>query len=72
MQDVCSMMTPADKSFLVSFEQGEPNWDNFDFGYFKNYPSVQWKLMNLGKLKRQNPAKLSAEADKLRAIFADL
>lgn len=72
IQDVCSMMTPADKSFLVSFEQGEPNWDNFDFGYFKNYPSVQWKLMNLGKLKRQNPAKLSAEADKLKAIFADL
>ena len=62
-------MTPTDKSFLVSFEQGQPDWDSFDFGYFQEYPSVQWKLMNLQRLKRQNPAKLTAEAAKLQAIF---
>ncbi len=72
IQDVCALMTPADKSFLVSFEQGQPDWDGFDFGYFQDYPSVQWKLMNLGKLKRQNPAKLAAEAAKLADIFTRL
>ena len=30
IQDVCALMTPADKSFLVSFEQGQPDWDSFD------------------------------------------
>ena len=69
IQDVCALMTPADKSFLVSFEQGQPDWDGFDFGYFQEYPSIQWKLMNLRKLKRQNPVKLTAEAAKLADIF---
>jgi hypothetical protein len=70
IQDVCALMTPTDKSFLVSFEQGEPDWDSFEFSYFKNYPSVQWKQMNLQKLKKKNPVKLKAESTKLQAIFA--
>lgn len=67
--DVNALMTPQDKAFLVSFELAEPDWDGFDFHYFKDYPSVQWKLMNLMKLKKQNPAKLSAEANRLKVIF---
>jgi len=67
--DVNALMTPQDKAFLVSFELAEPDWDGFDFHYFKDYPSVQWKLMNLMKLKKQNPAKLSAEAYRLKDIF---
>lgn len=47
----------------------EPDWDGFDFPYFKDYPSVQWKLMNLLKLKKQNPAKLYSEANRLKDIF---
>jgi hypothetical protein len=69
IQDVFALMTAADKSFLVSFEQGEPDWDNFDFSYFKDYPSVQWKLLNLQHLKKQNPIKLTAEASKLQSVF---
>ncbi len=70
LQDVCALMTPADQSFLVSFEQGQPDWDSFDFGYFQEYPSIQWKLLNLQKLKRQNPVKLATESAKLQAIFS--
>jgi hypothetical protein len=69
IQDVFALLTAADKSFLVSFEQGEPDWDNFDFSYFKDYPSVQWKLLNLQHLKKQNPIKLTAEASKLQSVF---
>ncbi len=67
--DVNVMITPKDKSFLVSFEMGEPDWDKFEFPYFKDYPSVQWKLVNLLKLKKQYPAKLYAEANRLKDIF---
>lgn len=67
--DVNALVTPQDKAFLVSFELAEPDWDGFDFHYFKDYPSVQWKLMNLMKLKKQNPAKLYAEANRLKDIF---
>lgn len=69
IQDVCALMTPADKAFLISFEQGAPDWKNFDFSYFKDYPSIQWKQLNLQKLQRQNPAKLTTAAAKLSAIL---
>ena len=61
--------TSNDKSFLVSFEQGEPNWSLCAAGDLSNYPSVRWKLLNLNKLKQDNPIKLQEEADKLKAIL---
>ena len=67
--DVKALMTPADRAFLVSFEQGEPVWDGYEFAHFRDYPSVKWKLLNLQKLARQNPEKLQAEAEKLRLVL---
>ena len=67
--DVRSLMTDADKQFLLSFEAGEPMWEGYEFEYFKNYPSVKWKLLNLAKLKKTNPAKLQSEVDRLRLCF---
>ena len=65
INDVRSLMTDADKKFLISFESGQPEWDGYEFEYFKDYPSVQWKLLNLKKLAKQNPQKLREEVDKL-------
>lgn len=69
INDVKSLMTEADKKFLISFESGQPEWDGYEFEYFKDYPSVQWKLLNLKKLGKQNPQKLQEEAEKLCAFF---
>ncbi|MDO5447770.1 MAG: nucleotidyl transferase AbiEii/AbiGii toxin family protein [Prevotellaceae bacterium] len=67
--EVNNLMTDADKHFLVSFELAEPDWEGYEFEYFKEYPSVQWKLLNLKKLAKMNPQKLKEEADKLKRIF---
>lgn len=69
INDIKSLITEADKRFLISFESGQPEWDGYEFEYFKNYPSVQWKLLNLKKLAKQNPQKLCEEADKLKKII---
>ena len=63
------MLINEDKLFLVSFEQVEPDWDSVEYGYFAEYPSVKWKLLNLAILKKENPAKLRSEAEKLSMIF---
>ena len=68
--DAKAMLTEEDKRFLISFEQGEPDWDSVEYGYFAEYPSVIWKLLNLAKLKKENPAKLQSEAEKLSVIFS--
>jgi len=67
--DVNRLMTEEDKRFLISFESGNPQWDGYEFEYFKDYPSVKWKQLNLEKLANQNPKKLDEEAKKLEVIF---
>ena len=66
---VNAMMTDEDRRFLISFEEGTPQWGGYEFSYFQEYPSAQWKLLNLKKLAKQNPDKLHSEADKLQSIL---
>lgn len=68
--DVNAMMTEADRRFLVSFELAEPKWEGYEFEHFKDYPSVQWKLLYLKRLAKQNPLKLKDEAEKLKCILS--
>jgi predicted nucleotidyltransferase component of viral defense system len=69
IENVRSIMTAEDKHFLVSFEQGNPAWEESAYGDFAEYPSVKWKLLNLNKLKKTNPKKLEKEAELLENIL---
>lgn len=69
INDLRSLLTEEDKRFLVRFESGQPEWNGYEFEYFKDYPSVQWKILNLKKIAKQNPQKLQAEAEKLRNVL---
>ena len=64
-------LTITDKEFLLSFEQGEPDWNKCCAGDLSQYPSVQWKLLNIGKLKESNPVKFEQGVNKLRRYFPD-
>jgi hypothetical protein len=70
IRDVNKLLTEEDKRFFLSFENAEPEWEGYDFEYFKAYPSVQWKLMNLQKLKTVNPRKMQAEIEKLKDVLS--
>lgn len=69
IRDARNMMTDEDIRFLVSFEQGSPIWEESHYAKLSEYPSVKWKLLNLGKLKKSNPKKLEMEAGRLEKIF---
>lgn len=56
-------LTSADKEFLMSIKNAEPDWSIYDF---KNYPSVEWKLMNVQNLKRSNPKKHQNQLELLK------
>ena len=64
-------LTITDKEFLLSFEQGEPDWQKCCAGDLSQYPSVQWKLLNIGKLKESNPVKFEQGVNKLRRHLMD-
>ena len=40
-------LTAEDKAFLLSFKQGTPSWHIAGMDVFENYPSIQWKLLNI-------------------------
>lgn len=68
---VNSSLTDKDKKFLLSFEQGVPDWSLCTSGDLSNYPSVKWKLQNIGKLKSSHPKKFDLAVNKLQNYFTD-
>ena len=59
----------TDKEFLISFEDGTPDWNKCCAGDLSQYPSVRWKLQNIHALKKKNPQKHQAGVDKLEKYF---
>jgi len=54
IQEIYASLSAADKQFLLSIENGLPDWGIYDFSSF---PAIQWKLLNVNKLKEHNPTK---------------
>lgn len=56
-------LTDKDKEFLLSVKNGVPDWSVYDF---QRFPSVNWKLQNIQKLKDKNPDKHKGQYNALR------
>ena len=69
IEKVNKIFTDVDKEFLISFEQGTPEWSKFALGDVSNYPSVKWKLQNILILKETNPEKYKSGVEKLSSYF---
>lgn len=63
-------LTDTDKEFIISFESGQPDWTKCSAGDLSIYPSVQWKLLNIEKLKQCNPQKFMQGITKLQTLFS--
>lgn len=62
-------LTDDDKAFLITFEDGNPDWGKCCAGDLSIYPSVRWKLQNIQKLKSKNRAKHKEGLVKLISYF---
>ena len=63
---VKSSINDDEKSFLVSFKKGEPEWSLLGLEGISELPAVKWKLINIGKM---NPSKHKEALDKLKRIL---
>ena len=66
---VNAALTETDKDFIISFEEGIPDWSKCSTGDLSNYPSVKWKLQNIVKLKNTNPQKHQQGIERLKQFF---
>jgi hypothetical protein len=66
---VKASLTPTERAFLLSFEEGSPDWSLFPEAGAKMLPAPRWKLLNIQKLRSDNPAKHAAGLQTLRSIL---
>jgi len=57
VNEIHSQLTENDRKFIISFVEGNPDWDAFQLDVLKELPAVKWKLQNLQKLIKINPEK---------------
>ena len=69
IKKVNASLDERDKTFLLSFEKGEPKWDLCIAGNLSAFPSVQWKQQNILKLKAKNIQKFQEGIAKLSAFL---
>jgi len=62
-------LTESHKRFLISLAEGEPVWQLMTCPYLAEMPALRWKLENLGRLRKINPAKFKLQAEELRRRF---
>lgn len=62
-------LTKTEKEFLISFENGEPDWSLFPVSEAQDLPAVKWKLKNIQKLKKTNPMKHNELKNELISKF---
>ena len=70
IETVNSSLSDPDRSFLLSFKRGTPNWDLYPIAGLEDLPAVQWKQLNIQKLMKDNPKKHKALVVKLETLFA--
>ena len=69
IEQVNQNLSDTDKEFLLSFENGNPEWDKCCAGDLSVYPAIQWKLKNIRTLKDTNSSKFNEGVEKLRKFL---
>ena len=69
ISQVNAALTETDKDFIISFEEGTPDWGKCCAGDLSSYPSIKWKLQNIIKLKEVNPQKHKQSIERLLQHF---
>jgi predicted nucleotidyltransferase component of viral defense system len=54
---VKTKLTDNDRKFLMSFKDGNPDWEKLSVKNARELPAVHWKLQNIERLKHDNPRK---------------
>ncbi len=64
VKGVRNLLSDKDKEFLLSVKNATPDCGIYNF---ERFPAVQWKLLNLQKLKAHNPKKHKEQYEALKA-----
>lgn len=66
IETVKTSLSESDRAFLLRLNGLEPDWSIYDF---QEFPSVKWKLLNLGKFRQDKPAIYQQQIDALKGVL---
>lgn len=69
-KDLLSRLDENAMRFLLSLHDVEPDFEAIGLPQAAKLPAVRWKLLNLAKLKEQNPAKHAEQRRAIEEILA--
>lgn len=56
IETIRNTMTENEKKFLLSIKQGQPDWDLMPVAGIDQLPAIQWKLINVRRMKKEKQA----------------
>ena len=68
-EDVGSRLTGDVAAFLLSLHDAEPDFDLIGLPGAGDLPAIRWKVLNLERLKEQNPAKHAKQRRSLESVL---
>jgi antitoxin (DNA-binding transcriptional repressor) of toxin-antitoxin stability system len=64
-------LTDSDRAFLLSFEQGEPDWALCPVATLAGLPAPQFKLANIHKYREVRPERFNATVSALQRALSN-
>ena len=69
-KDILAKLDDKAAHFLLSLHDGEPDFVTIGLSHAMELPAVRWKLLNLQKLKEQNPTKHAEQRREIEQIVS--
>ncbi|MGF6865838.1 Nucleotidyl transferase AbiEii toxin, Type IV TA system [Paraburkholderia phenazinium] len=69
-RELPTALTEPHRQFLISLLRTEPDWSLMPYKHLSKLPPIRWKLINLEKLRKNNPALFEKQEALLREGFA--
>lgn len=69
LADIASRLNERVRTFLLSLHDGDPDFEAIGLPQAIQLPGVQWKLLNLRKLRERNPDKHAEQRAAIEALF---
>ncbi len=68
VSSIVGQMPAAHRRFLISFEQGAPDWELLGLPKIDKLPAIKWRQQNLDKITKNKRADLAAELERVLGL----
>jgi len=69
LNDIQARLDDRARTFLLSLHDGEPDLGVIGLTHALTLPAVRWKILNLQKLKKDNPVKHAEQREEIERLF---